>query len=89
MDERILERVARDGELQTLSPLELQLNEAPLTIDPTPRRRVKAWVRFGSTPIQVDALAARWTSNAVGIVFEVRRREMRCWVWSGAVTEME
>ena len=53
-----------------------------------PRRKVKAWVRFGSTPVRVDAVAARWTPDAVGIVFTVDGKEHRCWVWMGAVEEM-
>lgn len=79
--------VARDAKLQTLSPLELRLDETPLTIDPKPRRRVKAWVRFGDVPVRVDAIASRWTADAVGIVFTVDGREHRCWVWSSAVEE--
>ena len=57
----------------------------PLTIDPQPCRRVKAWVRFGDTPVRVDAVAARWTARAVGIEFAVKGVTHRCWVWEGAV----
>lgn len=87
MDERILEGIARDGVLQSLTSLELRLDEVPLTIDPRPRRKVRAWVRFGDTPVRVDAIAARWTPDAVGIQFTVNGREHRCWVWMGAVDE--
>lgn len=89
MNERILQTVARDAKLQTLTPLELRLDEAPLTIDPRPRRKVLAWVRFGDTPVRVAAVAARWTPDAVGIVFSIDGREYRCWVWSGAVDEQQ
>lgn len=85
---RVLQSVSRSGPLKTLTPLELRLDQAPLTVDPRPRRRVKAWVRFGSTPIQVDAVAARWTPDAVGITFTIEGKQHRCWVWSGAVTEL-
>ena len=59
----------------------------PLTIDPQPHRELKAWVRFGDTPVRVDAVAARWTADAVGIVFFVGEKEHRSWVWNGAVEE--
>lgn len=85
VNERALEVAARDAPLQSLTPMELRLDEVPLTIDPKPRRKVRAWVRFGNVPVRVDAVAARWTPDAVGIVFQVGEREHRCWVWSGAV----
>ncbi len=53
MDERVLQSVAAKGALQSLSPTELRLDERPLTIDPRPRRKVRAWVR-GSAPSLVD-----------------------------------
>lgn len=86
-NERILQTVARDQQLQSLTPLELRLDEVPLTVDPRPRRKVKAWVRFGETPVRVDAIAARWTPDAVGIIFSTDGVEHRCWVWLGAVDE--
>lgn len=88
MDERALEVIARGGELQTLTPLELRLDEVPLTVDPRPRRRVRAWVRFGTVPVRVEAVAARWTPDAVGILFRVGEAERRCWVWWGAAEEV-
>lgn len=45
-------------------------------------------MRFGDTPVQVDAVAARWTADAVGIVFTIDGHEHRCWVWSSAVDEV-
>lgn len=59
----------------------------PLTVDPKPRRKVKAWVRFGDVPVRVEALAARWTPDAIGIVFRIEGTEYRCWVRAGAVEE--
>jgi hypothetical protein len=88
MGEKILLNISRGGPLQTLTPSELRLNEVPLTIDPRPRRKVKAWVRFGAVPIRVDAIVARWTPDAVGIAFTVEDVEHRCWVWAGAVDEV-
>jgi len=89
MAAKILDRVAHDGPLQSLTPAELQLDRMPLTVDPRPHRHVQAWVRFGTTPVQVDAIACRWTSQAVGIEFEAGGRKHRCWVWAGAVEEIE
>jgi hypothetical protein len=84
MDNRILQRIAADGPLQTLSDAELELDMLPLTVTPKPEK-VRAWVRFGSTPIQVDAEAMRWTSRAIGIRFYVMGEARRCWVWASAV----
>lgn len=75
---------ARSGALCTLSAEELDLENAPLTVDPHPRA-VHAWVRFGDTPIRVDARAARWTPYAVGVEFTIDDTTHRCWVWRGAV----
>ena len=84
MDDRILERLARSGSLETLTRAELQLDELPTTTDPRPRP-VQAWVRFGGTPVRVDAEACMWTGKAVAIRFHAAGQEFRCWVWSGAV----
>lgn len=88
MNDRALVTIARGAPLQTLTPTELCLDEVPLTVDPKPRRKVKAWVRFGDVPVRVDALAARWTPDAIGIVFHIEKAEYRCWVWVGAVEEL-
>ncbi|WEG08622.1 hypothetical protein PU630_15460 [Microbacterium horticulturae] len=88
MSAKILDRVAHDGPLQSLTPEELQLDRMPLTMDPRPQRHVRAWVRFG-TPVKVDAIACRWTSQAVGIELEAGGRKHRCWVWAGAVEEID
>jgi hypothetical protein len=80
-------RQAADRVLQTLTPAELRLDEVPLTVDPKPRRKVKAWVRFRGVPVCVDAFAARWTPDPIGIFFRVEDREHRCWVWAGAADQ--
>jgi hypothetical protein len=84
MDERILQRISADGPLQSLSDAELELDKLAITVTPTPER-VRAWVRFGTTPVQVEAEAMRWTSRAIGIRFHVMGQEQRCWVWASAV----
>ncbi|HAS31101.1 MAG TPA: hypothetical protein DEA59_10185 [Microbacterium sp.] len=88
-DDRILETIAAKGALQSLTASEIGLGRVPLTIDPQPTRRVKAWVRFGDTPVKVDAVAVRWTSRAVGIEFDVKGVRHRCWVWEGAVDSVD
>jgi hypothetical protein len=86
MDARILERTAATaGPLQSLTDAELELDTEPLTIAPQPHP-VRAWVRFGSTAVRVDAEACRWTERAVGIRFTAGGRELRTWVWSSVVT---
>jgi hypothetical protein len=84
MDARILERIARDGDLQTLTATELRLDRVPLTIDPRPRR-VLPWARFGVVPVIVEAEACRWTADAVGIRFEISGKRYQTWVWASAV----
>ncbi len=88
VNDRALQSIAEGAPLQSLSDLELRLDQVPLTIDPRPRRKLRAWVRFGTVPVQVDAVAARWTPDAVGIMFRIDDVEHRCWVWSGAVEEI-
>ena len=84
MDEKILQRTAGGGPLETLTRQELRLDTVPCTTDPHPKT-VKAWVRFGGIPIQVVAQACMWTPHAVAIRFTVGEKEHRCWVWAGAV----
>ena len=89
MDARILDRiVATAGPLQSLTDAEIELDKEPLTISPQPHP-VRAWVRFGSTAIRVDAAPCRWTERAVGIRFSAGGREFRAWVWSSAVTHKQ
>jgi hypothetical protein len=85
MDERILERLAKSGRLETLTGSELELDRLPTTKDPQPGI-VEAWVRFGGTPARVLAEACMWTDRAVAIRFRVAGAEHRCWVWRSAVT---
>jgi len=86
MDARVLDSLARAGPPATLTRMELELDIRPVTTDPQPST-VRAWVRFGSTPIEVDAEACMWTEHAVAIRFTADSREVRCWVWRGAVRD--
>lgn len=88
MDARILERLARDGELQTLTDAELELDTLPLTRDPKPRK-VFAWVHFGSSATRVEADAVMWTPRAVAIQFVVAGKQLRTWVWASAVERLD
>lgn len=85
MDDRILERIAATGRLETLTRAELDLDHAPVTTDPKPAT-VEVWVRFGGTPVRVAAEACMWTDRAVAVRFRAAGVEHRCWVWRGAVT---
>jgi len=90
MDQRILERIARqDGPLQSLTreELELELEREPFTRDPQPKP-VRARVRFGETAVTVEAEVCSWTAHAVAIRFTVAGREFNTWVWSSAVREV-
>lgn len=83
-NDRILDQIARDGPLHTLSSIELEFDRLTVTTDPKPEK-VRAWVRFGSVPVRVDAEACMWTATAVAIRFRANDREHKCWVWRGAV----
>jgi len=85
MDQRILQRVARDGPLQSLTDAEIRRRQLPITTDPEPKP-CRAWVRFGPTAIQVEAVVVVWNDVACGIQFTVGEKQMRCWVWTNAVT---
>lgn len=78
-------RAARAGPLQSLTDRELALREHPLTIYPQPYRAVRAWVRFGSQSVRVDAKLARSTPLAAGVEFRAEDLTFRCWVWGNAV----
>ena len=85
MDDRILQRLAADHALQSLTPQERQESLLPVTRDPQPKK-CKAWVRFGPHATQVDAVVVVWNDLACGVRFMAGEKEMRCWVWANAVT---
>lgn len=89
MEEAIIERyVASAGPLQTLTPAELELTSAPVTIYPDPPK-VRAWVRFGPESTRVEARLMRSTDKAAGVEFSVKGTTYRCWVWGNAVSLVE
>ena len=85
MDQRILQRIAADHPLQSLTDSEVRKDVLPVTRDPRPKA-CRAWVRFGPHALQVDAVVVVWNDVACGIQFDVGEKEMRCWVWANAVT---
>ncbi|GAA1969021.1 hypothetical protein GCM10009776_35140 [Microbacterium deminutum] len=85
MDARVLQRIAADFPLQTLTAKELQRDELPETRDPRPKA-CRAWVRFGPHAMLVDAAVVVWNDRACGIQFNVGDKQFRCWVWANAVT---
>jgi len=85
MDARILERIAAENALQTLSAKELQSDILPVTRDPQPKP-CRAWVRFGPHAMHVEAVVVVWNDVACGIEFTVADKQLRCWVWANAVT---
>ncbi|MAL05253.1 MAG: hypothetical protein CMH36_00070 [Microbacterium sp.] len=88
MDQRLVERAAATGgPLQSLSRAELNLDFEPVTRDPSPKP-ARAWVRFGATPVLVDAEVCSWTSSAIAICFTIAGTEHKAWVWAPAVTPL-
>ncbi|MFF2486246.1 hypothetical protein ACFVSU_07605 [Microbacterium sp. NPDC058062] len=85
MDNKILQRIAEENPLQSLTPEELQQDTLPITRDPKPKP-CKAWVRFGPHAMLVDAVVVVWNDIACGVSFTVGEKEMRCWVWANAVS---
>ncbi|KAF2417592.1 hypothetical protein [Microbacterium sp. B35-30] len=88
MDARILQRIAAEFPLQSLTDRELQAGSLPVTRDPQPKP-CKAWVRFGPHAMLVDGVVAVWNDLACGIEFTIGDRQLRCWVWANAVTPIE
>lgn len=85
MDKRILQRIAEENPLQSLTPEERREGALPVTRDPKPKA-CKAWVRFGPHAMLVDAVVVVWNDLACGIQFTVGEKELRCWVWANAVS---
>ena len=85
MDARVVESIMRSGKPLGLTDEELQLDTLPLTRDPKPAT-VRAWVRYPSAAVQVEALAVAWTPRAIAIRWSgPDGQEHRAWVWASAV----
>ena len=85
MDQRILERHMAEHEPLSLTDDELELKTEPLTRAPVPRP-VRAWVRYGTLAVKVDAEVVAWTERAVAIRWKrPDGHPQRAWVWASAV----
>ena len=85
MEQKILQRIAEENPLQSLTADERQEAVLPVTRDPQPKPCI-AWVRFGPHSTRVDAVVVVWNDLACGIQFTIGGKELRCWVWANAVT---
>lgn len=63
METRILQRIADENPLQSLTPEDRQEHVLPVTRDPRPKA-CSAWVRFGPHARQVDAVVVVWNDVA-------------------------
>jgi hypothetical protein len=88
MDERISQREAEwamVGEPETLFEQELELDTETL-LRPDRAIAVRAWVRYGGTPVSVSAEAVAWTSRAVAVRWKTPGGDVhRAWVWASAI----
>ena len=87
MDDRIVQRIAAENPLQSLTDHERRTETLPTTIDPQPKR-CSAWVRFGPHAMQIEGVVVKWNDLACGIQFKVGDRDMQCWVWANAVSPL-
>lgn len=85
-EERELREAAARGPLQSLTTEQLALTRSPVTVAP-PRAPISgtAWLRFGDTDVRATVRIDRWTERAVGVELELDGKQLRCWVWRGAV----
>jgi hypothetical protein len=84
MDRRVNDIVMRAQQPDTLTLADLDLEHEPVTKTPKPDP-VRAWVRYGKTPILVDAIAVAWIQRAVAIKWDTPDGEHHAWVWGSAV----
>lgn len=82
--DRDAERIALQP--RSLSDSELGADEPTYVVSPLP---VRAWLDFGLTTVEVNALALAWTPRAVQVRWTTTDGdEHRPWVWRGAVRPM-
>jgi hypothetical protein len=84
MGEHVNEVVMRDKSPQSLTDIELELDNFPLTRTPKPLP-VKAWIHYGEIAIKVDARAVAWTARAVAVEWDAPGGSHHAWVWASAV----
>ncbi len=66
MDDRIVQRIATENPLQTLTEAERRTDTLPTTNDPQPKR-CTAGVRFGPHAMQVEGVVVKWNELACGV----------------------
>lgn len=75
------------GEPDTLSSIEVDLDNELVTYDPRPKK-ARAWVRYSGHPMRVNVYVPAWTSKTIRIRWingEKQRQE--AWVWTPAVRD--
>jgi hypothetical protein len=77
-------KVMAEGQPLSLTDIELELHEQPLTKPPKPIDG-KAWVRYGNEAIRIEVSIVAWTPYAVAVKWKTPTGEHHAWVWSSAV----
>ncbi|KRF03250.1 hypothetical protein ASH00_15810 [Arthrobacter sp. Soil782] len=74
-------------EPMTLTAVEVDLDRDPERLFPEPRL-CRAWIRYPTKAVRVQASAIAWNSRAVKIRFlePAIKTEREAWVWTNAVT---
>jgi len=85
-DQKVVEMIMRDGGTpDTLGEAELELHSEAV-VRPSVALKVRAWVRYGTVPVKVEAEAVAWTAFAVAIRWRGPGEEIhKAWVWAAAV----
>lgn len=88
-DHQILESIMRNGGTpETLTDIELELDEQPITRPPI-ARAVQGWVRYQGVPIKVDAEAVAWTPYTVALRWRGPNEQIhKAWVWAAAIRNL-
>lgn len=74
---------------QSLTDAEIERGEVAVTRSPAPLP-VRAWVRYGASPVQIDGFTSTWTSRAVEVIWRTPTGDThRAWVWRPAVRPRE
>lgn len=88
--QRRVQAARESGPLHSLSDEQLQLHARVVSLAPERGPMwALAWLRFGSLDIRCTVRVRRWTADAVGVEVEVGDQLLRCWVWQGAVEEVD
>lgn len=87
-EERELREARGRGPLQSLTADQLRLHAHIVSIAPErPPLWGLAWLRFGDTDVQCTVRVKRWTSDAVGVEFDIDGETLRCWICLSAALQ--